>query len=69
MRIQDFGIWSGIFFICIAMGLWLVSSASDSIQLDLTKTGIPLIKESPYILGGLGVFLAVISLISLAKSK
>ena len=69
MRIQDVGIWSGIFFICLAMGLVLVSEVSDGIHLDLTETGIPLIKESPYILGGFGIFLAVISLISLAKSK
>lgn len=69
MRIQDFGILVGIFFICIAMGLGLAVETSDSIHLDLTKTGIPFIEQSPYILGGFGGFLAIISLISLARAR
>lgn len=69
MTIQDKGIIIGIFFICIGIGLGLAVYFSDIIHVDLSSTGIPYIKLLPYILGGFGGFLAVVSLISLAKSK
>lgn len=69
MKIQDFGIGIGIFFICIATGLGFVVYLGSSFDIDFSELDIPYLEQSPFILGGFGVFLAVISLISLSRSK
>lgn len=70
MRIQDVGIWIGIFFICMAMAFGLAINMGTSIGLDWPNFDlIPYVESLPYVFGGLGGVLAVVSLVSLARSK
>lgn len=69
MRIQDVGLWIGIGFVIVAISLFSVMSLFAPFRIDLSSTGIPYIEYSPYIFGGMGLLFAIVSLISLAKSK
>ncbi|MDX1373172.1 MAG: hypothetical protein R3321_11910 [Nitrososphaeraceae archaeon] len=69
MRIQDVGLWVGIFLITVGAVYAVLIEAGISIGIDFSKFPIPYLEQLPYISIGVGIFLAVISLVSLAKTK